>query len=261
MIPRVGVMNVYNEEDFVEYSIRSVINSLDKLIVIYGWFAETKRGTKDVSTLGDNTFEILEELKDEFGDKIHIVHSSGRDQLSTRSLVFDQATYCGFEDYWLWIIDGDEVYSAHDLFKLNTILLETKAEAIKINSLTFVNDFTHYVGIAFPRLFRIRPENQYTFMAPNDLLMASRTVDECCQMKVISYESDVKFFHYSYCKSPGRFMLKKREREALPGGKFKWYLDKDGRVAADGVNIRIFTGAHPAVMASHPRFKELNRKV
>lgn len=248
-IPRVGVMNVFNEEEYVESSIRSTIGVLDKLIVIYGWFAETKRGTQEVSMQFDNTLEILEKLRDEFDDKIHLVHCSGLDQLTTRNQVFPTAQWLDLYDYWLWIIDGDEVYDSQNLGNLMKILHETDAEAIKIDSLTFVNDFKSYVKIAFPRLFRIQPGNVYNFVAPNDISLNGRP------MKVTNYEDDVKFFHYSYCKSTERFMLKKREREALPSGRFKWYLDQYDRVTADGINIRTFTGRHPAIMASHPRFR------
>ncbi len=251
IVPRVGVMNVFNEAEYVEYSIRSTIGVLDKLIVIYGWFAETKRGTQDVSMQFDNTLEILERLNDEFDGKIHLVHCSGLDQLTTRNTAFMEAQWLGLEDYWLWIIDGDEVYDPENLGNLMEILHETDAEAIKIDSLTFVNDFQSYVKIAFPRLFRIQPGNVYNFVAPNDISLCGRP------MVVTNYEDDVKFFHYSYVKSPERFMLKKREREALPGGKFKWYLDDDNRVTADGINIRTFDGRHPAIMATNERFKEL----
>lgn len=241
-------MNVFNEAEYVEYSIRSVIGDLDQLIVIHGWFAETKKGTNNLQF--DDTYAILERLQEEFGaDKIHLSMCSGAHQLISRNQVWMRAKL-SWHDYWLWIIDGDEVYDEKNLSKLQCILCDTSAEAIKIDSLTFVNDFKSYVKIAFPRLFRIQPGNVYNFVAPNDISLNGRP------MKITNYEDDVKFFHYSYCKSAARFMLKKREREALPGGRFKWYLDEDNRVTADGINIRTFTGRHPAIMESHPHFRE-----
>ncbi len=247
-IPRVGVMNVFNEAEYVEYSIRSVIGCLDQLIVIYGWFAETKRGTDNLQF--DDTYAILERLQNEFGvDKINLSMCSGVQQLVARNQVWARALECGWKDYWLWIIDGDEVYDSENLGNLMKILHTTKAEGVKIDSLTFVNDFKSFVKIAFPRLFRIQPGNVYNFVAPNDISLNGRP------MEVTNYEDQVKFFHYSYCKSSERFMLKKREREALPGGRFKWYLDEYDRVTADGINIRTFTGRHPAIIKSHPRFR------
>lgn len=254
IVPRIGVMNVFNESEYVEYSVRSVIGCLDQLIVIYGWFAETKLGTDNLQF--DDTYAILERLQEEFGDdKINLSMCSGVQQLVARNQVWARALEGGWEDYWLWIIDGDEVYDSENLGNLMNILHETEAEGVKIDSRTFVNDFQSYVKIAFPRLFRIQPGNVYNFVAPNDISLCGRP------MSVTNYEDDVRFFHYSYCKSPERFMLKKREREALPEGRFKWYLDDESRVTADGINIRTFDGRHPAIMKSHPRFKELGGRV
>jgi glycosyltransferase involved in cell wall biosynthesis len=249
-----GYMAAWNEAEYVEYAIRSVIDHVDVMLVIEGAFKETvDAGGSHRSD--DGTLEILERLRDEFGN-LHVFQAPVYGQLQHRQLSLNFMTP---QDYWLWLVDADEVYDPADAVKLKAVLGSTKADVIKVNSFTFVNDFRHYAGIAFPRCFRILEEREYVFSGPNHLLSRRRDGGYGCPWYIPSpqdtetHEKDIKFFHYSYCKSSERFLMKKKERENVHGT-FKWKLDEDDNVVSPGVNIRIFNGQHPEIMRTHPKW-------
>jgi hypothetical protein len=245
----VGYMAVYNEIDYVEYAIRSVIDHVDKLIIIEGAFKETVDTGSTLSS-DDGTFEVLKKLEKEYWEKICLAYVNNVPQLVHRNHVFDVMKLLGLahEDRWLWLIDGDEVYKTEDILALKAILKQTNADVVKIDSLTFVNDFSHYVEIAFPRLFRLKAKHNYRFVAPNHL--ADETERKILQEE--NHKDLVKFFHYSYCKSPARFLAKKKER-TLVHGQFKWSLNDKQMVVSPGIKLRDFKGEHPEVMLTHPR--------
>jgi len=261
-IPIVGYMSVWNEAEYIEYSIRSVINHVDAFVVIEGAFQETI-DTGGSPRSDDGTIEILKKLSKEFFPKLKVAESlPNLSQLKHRSFIFDlipfhfPITVIANNDYWLWLVDGDEVYDLQNVEKLKKILGATKADAIKIDSFTFVNNFRNYVKIAFPRCFRIHAEQEYFFSGPNHLMSTLRESKKARTWTQVgpeeNHEDFVRFFHYSYCKSADRFTQKKKEREHVHG-QFKWYLDENERVVSPGVNIRTFSGEHPEVMRGHPK--------
>ncbi len=253
----IGYMAVYNEADYVEYSIRSVIEHVDGMVVMEGAFRETVQAGGSMRS-DDGTLDILSRLQKEFGHKLNVIKIANLSQLRHRSWVFDvipiNFPLIAQHDYWLWLVDADEVYDVENIKNLKRILGSTQSDVIKVDSLTFVNDFRHYVKIAFPRCFRICADYNYQFCGPNHLV-SSRAHGENGWSAVgpeENHEDSVRFFHYSYVKDPARFSLKKKERE-LVHGQFKWELDENNRVVSSGVNIRTFDGKHPEVMRGHPR--------
>lgn len=259
MIPIVGYMAAYNEAEYIEYAIRSTIEHVDVMIVIEGAFKETVE-TGGSRHSDDGTLEILSRLKEEFGQKLQLVQCSPLPQLNHRNIVFQAVQRLrpdiNDQEYWLWIIDADEVYDEENATKLQTLLQTTEFECIKVDSMTFVNDFQHWVRIAFPRCFLIQPEIPHYFSGPNHIVQHyvrwgdNRLLNDF----ELNVEDEIKFWHYSYVKAPERFTQKKKERTRVHGS-FKWYLGDDDKVTADGVNIREYHGEHPEVMRDHPRMK------
>jgi len=256
----IGYMAVYNEAEYVEYSIRSVIEHVNTLIVVEGAFKETVRAGGSLRS-DDGTLEILEKLQQEFGSQKLIVFKVPfpADQLRHRNIFFDLVGYhcsiaVNMKYYWLWLIDADEVYDDQNIIVLKEILnsTHTRTNCVKIDSLTFVNDFHSYVKIAFPRCFRIKDGKHHEFSAPNHVVRRDPEGWVLLNAAEKNYEDSVRFFHYSYVKDPVRFSLKKKERE-LVHGQFKWELDENNRVVSPGVNIRTFDGKHPKVMRGHPK--------
>lgn len=236
---------VYNEKDFIEFSLKSIYDYVDKIIVIEGAWAENYKVNGHMRST-DGTIRLLRDFPDP-DNKITLRFHNEDSQLKQRDCVFD---YFPQGDHWLWIVDGDEVYKQEDILKLKNILQNTNAEGIKINSYTFVNDCRHFVPIAFPRVFKIKSGHNYKFCAPNNLLKDGEKIP------IVSHEDDIVFYHYSYCHSPERFMEKKKERTKIHG-QFSWDMT-DGIVHKPGSPPRIFDKDHPIIMKSHPLF---NKKI
>lgn len=260
----IGYMAVYNEVEYVEYSIRSVIEHVNTLIVVEGAFEETVRAGGSLRS-DDGTLEILEKLQQEFSWQKLVIYKAPfpADQLRHRNMFFDLVGFhcplaTNMKYYWLWLIDADEVYDEDNISALKDVLNSTNSDCIKIDSLTFVNNFHSYVKIGFPRCFRIRSGRKHVFMGANHVACLN---DKWQPTRVLNdgeenHEDSVRFFHYSYVKDPARFSLKKKERELVHGANsFKWSLDSNNQVVCPGTNIRTFSGEHPPVMHDHPRFK------
>lgn len=252
----IGYMAAYNEAEYIEYSVRSVIDHVDHMVVIEGAFKETVESGGFLRS-DDGTIEILNKLEKEFDNLTVFQTPKPMDQIAHRNASFAIIGYkcplAMIHGFWLWLIDADEVYDEENIGKLKGILETTKADVVKIDSLTFVNDPNSYVRIAFPRVFRILGQGQHAFVAPNHVARFLPAPRVLLNDKEQNYEDDVRFFHYSYMKHPERFLLKKKERERVHG-QFKWSLNNEDQVVCPGTNIRTFQGKHPAIMKDHPKF-------
>ncbi len=234
----VGYMSVMNGAEFMEYSIRSTIPYCDRFIVLEGaWGCNILANGQTRSA--DGTIEILSRLQKEF-PKLEVYHMNKRTQLEQRTAIFDYIA----EPSWIWLIDHDEVYDTENAKKVILAIQTTKAECIKINSLTFINDFYHYVPIAWNRLYFVNPAYHHLFIAPNEITKDNQS------LVVESLEKEITYFHYSYLHSKERFIQKRRERILLHG-EFKWNIDDKGLVYCHNTNIREYTGQHPGIMKAH----------
>jgi glycosyltransferase involved in cell wall biosynthesis len=245
-IPIIGFMCVHNGADFIEYAIRSTIKYVERFVVIEGaWQTGIMVNGEPRST--DGTLEILEELQTEFHN-LQVYQHNDKEQLEQRNRIFEYIEPC-----WLWLIDHDEVYKPEDAGRVQdycAMFAGRPIDIIRINSFTFINNFTDYVPIAFPRLFQLRlspVKDYYKFIAPNHISL--------CNRQEIDLQKEIMFFHYSYCHSPKRFMQKRRERLKVHG-QFKWLHDGE-KVTAPGIKIRKFEGKHPTLMERHPRWENI----
>lgn len=235
-------MNVYNEADYIGYAIESVIRDLDRLIIIEGKFAESSGPVLS----DDGTMEVLKDKYLKFySHRILPLCGENLPQLQQRDMVFGHLD----RPCWLWIVDGDEAYTKENIAKVKEAIQTTKAESLRINSYVFVNDFRHCVYIKMPRLFHIYPGVDYKFIEPNTIAKNGIRLSE-------EERPDIFFHHYSYCKSPERF-LQKREERIRQTGSFKWNITPEGRIYAPNVNIRVFDGEHPEVMRQHWRYSHV----
>jgi hypothetical protein len=244
----IAYYSVYNEGEYLEYSLKSIYDHVDKIIIIEGAFSETQEGNKRST---DNTIGIITNFPDPQSKILKLYPYNHMSQLDQRSLFFRYAPRN--KDYWGWLVDGDEVYTEENIAKIKQITAEIKTfETIRINSYVFVNDYWHYTMIKMPRLFRILANCNYRFIEPNKLL---KTLPDGSHHELMEIEfPNIFFHHYSYVgKSSERFLQKRKERINQTGN-FKWNIDANGLIYAIGANIRKFTGKHPKLMEEHPKW-------
>lgn len=190
----------YNEEDWIEDSVRSIINHVDKIILVDGHFKfrKTRDKSKQLNPWSvniehesrhskDKTIDILHRLKEEYGNKIKIVS----DKLFECER--DKRTYCInlCKGDFIFQVDGDEVYKSEELERLPELLDYMEDErlfAAKLPVITFfgntntiykngscpvrifqnTNDFIFDIQIDAPtsekRGYSDRPRNAFIFL-------------------------------------------------------------------------------------------------
>lgn len=272
-------MCVFNEAEYITYSISSIYDYVDEIIIFEGSWGECLTTSGNARST-DGTIKLLQNFPDpENKIKLHFLNE--RTQLEQRSKVFEMLPR---EQCWMLLIDGDEVYPEKSIrwvrdfvdCKLdgdNLLVSAISADVIRLRSLVFVNDFQHVCHVDYPRLFKVRGgKNEefdrpyYTFLEPNTLGVLTnggtyRKIknDELRDdgIKSVWDFPEVEFFHYSYVHAQDRFSQKKRERTKVHG-EFRWELRWDPEtsqwlVQRDDADVREFAGEHPEVMKDHPR--------
>lgn len=243
-------MTVFNEADFIDYSIRCCLPYVDDLVIVEGSYLETQKlGQPERSN--DGTVEIIEKYRTD--PKVKIIYANAQTDKDQRNIGLQKIKEIN-PNGWLLIIDGDEVYipQTFPLIKKTMANLERQGfKAAYFRSNTFVNDMNHYTLQEFPRLFKITPECTFTndnFMYWNGAEWTSRFVTKF---------SFIQYYHYSFMKDIKRIELKKKWWETRFGTPFDygWHLENN-QWKDKGHTIYEFKGQHPEIMQSHPKWWE-----
>lgn len=238
----IGMMNVHNGANFIEYSIRSIMSVVDKLIVIEGaWQTGIRVNGEARST--DGTIPIIRRLQKEYNIELYFHNEENQLKQRNKALEYLEGP-C-----WAILWDHDEVIDEENGAKIRRYCKELENSdvgTIQIKSLTFFNDFQHYSPITFPRIFAIRshyPDRTHHFVAPNSVFP--------CNKLSLNLENEIEYFHYSYVQDKKRFVQKRRERIAVHGD-FKWKIDDQGRVYTENWKPKCtFDGDHPEVIRDY----------
>jgi len=254
-------MTVFNETEFVEQAIWSVLPYVDDLVIVEGAYQESIAiGAEPRST--DGTIDKIKKIidfEDESGngwDKIHYIEANEKSDKDQRNVGLEKIKELN-PDGWLLIVDGDEVYTKHTLkiVKKSAKILNSKNKfAAYFASLTFVNDLDHCTLQEFPRLFKITPKCK--FVDDNRMEWENRKIhwdhDSVVVLKYIMYH------HYAFVKSVDRFLHKKKWWETRFGEPFDygWHIDDNGKITDPNHRIEKYEGKHPEAMQDHPLLKE-----
>lgn len=252
-------MTVFNEADFIDYSIRCCLPFVDHLVIVEGSYLETQKLGQPARS-NDGTCEIIEKYRKD--PKVHILYENGHTDKDQRNFGLNKIKELN-PDGWLLIIDGDEVYSPQTFTLIKSTIKNLDRQNLKaayFKSLTFVNDLNHYTLQEFPRLFKITPECKFI----NDNFMEWK--DAAWDGRFITKISYVQYYHYSFVKSDrNRFKLKKDWWETRFGSNYNntgkkfeydWYENESGKLYSPNHKIFEFKGKHPEIIQSHPLWWE-----
>lgn len=249
------LMCVYNETEFIDYAIRSVLPHVDDLVIVEGAYQETiELGASPRSD--DGTLGIIDTYRN--NEKITIIEANEKSDPDQRNKGLEVIKKLN-PDGWLLIVDGDEVYAEESLGMVRSVMRNMSKEgryAAYFKSLTFVNDLKHYTFQDFPRLFKITPSCEFI----NDNFMAWKDEGISWAPPHIFKMPYVRYHHYAFCKGAERFELKKRWWETRFGEPFDygWKTLEDGSVE-DGSGkhpIYEYESEHPAIMKKHPMWRK-----
>lgn len=245
----VAYYSIYNEGDFIEYSLRSIYDHVDRIVIIEGAWKETYEVNGNRRST-DDTLKIIKNFPDPDA-KISLFKHNEDSQLKQRNALWPHLwSLLGLEDKILMLlVDGDEIWPENQIKKLRSTIGEERFDiedkiVYTVDSKTFVNDFYTYTPIRFPRIWILQRDKEYDFIEPNRITVNG--IDFPYKVNL-----DLCYLHFSYCHSPERFMEKKRERTKLHG-QFSWEL-REGLVQKDGVEYQHFPESDlPEFMLSHP---------
>ena len=260
--------NVYQEEEYIEYSLRSIYDFADEVIICYG-------PIDVMAEIGqpDATLDLIRCFPDP-GKKIKhiIVRDRWRSLVQMRNVALSKAT----GDY-MWIIDGDEVYSDESLDIIRKEISNfPDVMTFFVPCHLFWQDFHTTLGIfSFERIHKIYPG---CVIIPGSNSMATAWGKPYRRISYVDLgeKYDCLFWHYSYVRSDEYMQLKqeyfakRRDNYGATRGIHNWYenvwlasrtdiksvMEKYGglHLVTPSLESRIYkyAGEHPPVMTNHP---------
>lgn len=232
---------VYNEELFLDYSIKSIYEFADQIIVIDG-------SPQGAST--DNTKAIV----DKFGtEKIIYIQGEFTNKEEQRN---EYLKYISSD--WILVVDGDEVYKYSHLQRLRKII-ETKHDivAIHFDFIHFWKDFQHYrIGGIFSNL----PFRCYMYQKgmhyKEHYSVANSDGQFIDYLPNVYYDSIIKAYHYGYVKplqdirAKMIYYAKRGDAGPLyqknPSAFADYYIKNEWKL--DRPDVYKYSGKHPIVI-------------
>lgn len=234
-----ALITVYNEVEYIEYALTSILKHFDHIAIVEGAYQETlTTNPEKPARSNDGTRAILQRYKHH--SNITIVEANEQSDPQQRSVGMKILKQKDCD--WCVIVDADEVWEEDSLDELKTKLelLQPEVSTVKLDIQVFVNDFWHYTWQTMSRCFRIKPHTK--FISDNE-------IQEWQQF--IRWTSPT-FFHFAYVKNLDRFMTKVKWW-ACRGGS-DWFVDSAGKYSSPNHKIYEFTGEHPEIMKNHPYY-------
>lgn len=206
--------SIYNEEEYLEYSIRSVYDAVDKIVICLG-LAPRSAYNPTVRTQfkdRDRTEAIVDKLTK--GDEKFIVHKEVWDsQVAQRQTAMETCVQEGMDYYFL--VDGDEVYrSDHLQFIREEVERHPEVGTFHIKCTALWRSFRYRIpywgvvwvpwrifkisrvrrllGIPFPYQPRIIGPNRANSLGPRHLIPPEKAI----------------FYHFGYARGTERMRLK-----------------------------------------------------
>lgn len=249
-----AVYCIYNEEEYLAYSVRSVLPAVEQVILCLGSAPYTAYAKESTSLfLPDGTETIVDTLAREFPQKIQVIKGTWSSQMEHREAGLSRCLELGMDYHFL--VDGDEVYRPDHLEKIRRTLQDHPAAGTFIVKChTFWRSFRYRIP---PEVLTWRPRrifkltrrvrllglplpHRLRFVGTNDL-NSQGTVHEFLPQ-------EAAFYHFSYARSPARMREKlatfPHAQEILSG----WYE----RVWLDWPADRQRRNIHPTDPAKFP---------
>lgn len=254
---KVAFMIVYNDADYVDYAIQSVIDWVDEMIVVEGAFEITMKNGKPPRS-DDGTLEILEKWKSH--PKMTIVHANKKEHKDHYDIGYQWAKTRNAD--WAILVDSDEVWTKPMMDLMDRAMNRAiqRSEFVKefrVREYCFINDFSHWYEGLYPRVFRV--EKDAFFVYDNEVqFKEGRGRHDCCNI------GEKNIYHYGYVRHNKRWQMKQDymfEKDGNPSIKNDYKLEGNSYVIPQDLPIYKFAGKHPELMQKHPFYNKTAEEI
>ncbi len=272
-------IGAHNEEEWIEYPIKSIYGEVDKIIVVEGAVQGRPESTEDGHSI-DGTFEKVKTFPDP-DNKIELITKDGHwASLEEQKQVFlDRAREIQERNpdlmIFLAINDCDEIYTPKDIQRFRkAVELRPYATEFVPTFIHFWRDFSHCRtpseewNITHQRFFRYQIGMKYN---AHPVVADAQGMDTCLSGPYQQFRFQIPnlyIYHYGAAK-PLDFQKKKLKfyqkelakhgKDAVEDAERKYdemvsYTERDE-------DVLLFTGNHPEVMKEHSRFKHVDENL
>ena len=224
-----AVYCVYNEADYIEYSIRSVAPSVERVIINLGmapWNAYNANARADFGAR-DRTEDIVDRLARD-NPKIVVIKGIWDSEVAQREAGMSSCVESGCDYYFL--VDGDEVYRGDHLQAIrDEIERHPEVGTFQIKCTVLWRSFKYripywgvqwtpwrifkitrqrpFAGLRLPYRCRVTGPNRTNSLGPRYLIPPERAI----------------FYHLGYARTNVRMQLKLGTSEGRTGFLSHWY--------------------------------------
>jgi len=267
---------VFNEAEYLPYSLRSVYPYVDRIDIVEGAVAKNMHCANQDGGSIDDTIGIIEGFPDPAG-KIRLVQGKWKTKQHIQQKLLELC-----ESRWMLFIDGDELYLPHDLKQMRAFCSEhldgEVVYAVPERTLNFWHDWRHIIyslnklspwgmhSSMHPSLvYRDVPGLTFSFWHtyPLDGFGRNIALNDAYQNRRIIL-NNVYLYHYGHAKDPKSIYMKlqyyKQRGTSEVEGKVEDDMYFSGVLPVDMV-IKPFKGQPPPPLRGHPRDGESLIKV
>jgi glycosyltransferase involved in cell wall biosynthesis len=272
----IGLMPVYEDADWVEWSIKNALDFVDELLIMEGYSGPIWHFWGNRSK--DDTVEIIREFEDKY-EKVrtfrcpwHITSRIGRAKMY--NMFLEKSEYLGEGD-WLFIKDADEFYTPQQYQHIRETLESTSNDLLRVHSRTFCYNFSQFIPLSHNRFIRytpgmyFKPTQKATYHDGTLYKERSDNLTEVLQ--------DEPMFHYSFLRRTNREIKRRMMvfRSGRRGSEILDWIDdvylqwtkenaeeiykqneeitgSYGFLFGEGKEIKEYQGEHPQVLSDHP---------
>jgi hypothetical protein len=253
----IGLLQIYNEVNWVGYSIDHAMKFCDKLIIIEG--SQFKKLKKVPERSFDGTLEIIYKKMKDYSDSIELINTIRKfsnyreNQAANFNLVLSK---CKIGDY-LAPLDADQFYFDNYIKRIKEVAEEGKIDYLMSSGIILA--FSFKWRIIFNN---VNIHSFQTLFKKNNRLKFIPTHRPINNGPIKVYDDDGKsLIHYMWIRPNDRILL--RLKTARNGKKrSKWYKNYWDKIELvenkmykylDGYfYLKQYNGAHPEILRNHP---------
>lgn len=251
---KLGFIQVYNEMNWIGFTIDQAMKLCDKLLIIEGSQFVDFPDIPERST--DGTLDIISDKIKQYGDRI-IRFNTTREHKNYRHNQCDNFNqglqFCDIDDYFL-ILDADDFFIDGWIKNANAIMQEGKVDLIYVNSYDFLFGFNWIMdfGKSSLRPIIIKKTEGLKFVP-------THTIKEEGNHTHIS--GGISRYHYKWLKPKERIRIRmktsRRGSQAVEWFESIWCkmeleADKIYPCYNGKFTLRRYDGVHPSILKNHP---------